>query len=288
MSTDPTSSNFDPLKALYTETKKKSAEVKVYDNVATFEAKLKRQDTKGKDDTVKKEPKKSKSFSQNKKLIEEAEKRDLSKLKEMMEIRKKMDAAKNEEQGEEAELKVMERKSKLPKNVFTSMKALQLGPMSLLNQLVEKRQRCHVYTRNFVGLRGVLVGFIVAFDRFMNLAMVDIDDTFCTAPLGKVKDHQKPLSVSQLRHALEALKLENKRAADTRGKHRATTGVTVVQKSTSSSNISQNSKVLKINRIRGKGKPLEVFHGGSPQLYQRHLRQMYVRGDIIVLITPDS
>ncbi|XP_013777212.1 U7 snRNA-associated Sm-like protein LSm11 [Limulus polyphemus] len=52
------------------------------------------------------------------------------------------------------------------------------GPLGMLNKCVQNQTRVKVWTRNFNELRGICTGFIVAFDKHWNLAMVDVDEVY--------------------------------------------------------------------------------------------------------------
>ena len=49
------------------------------------------------------------------------------------------------------------------------------GPFSILHTCLTKRLRVKVWTRRYKGLRGVLAGYLVAFDKHMNLVSVCLD-----------------------------------------------------------------------------------------------------------------
>ncbi|KAK7071131.1 U7 snRNA binding [Halocaridina rubra] len=76
------------------------------------------------------------------------------------------------------------------RNVLTRMDEMQ-GPLALLRQCRENNIRIKVYTRNHSEIRGILTGYIVAFDKHWNLALRDVDEIFqkklrCKTPaLGK-------------------------------------------------------------------------------------------------------
>ncbi|XP_078491436.1 U7 snRNA-associated Sm-like protein LSm11 isoform X2 [Ciona intestinalis] len=94
---------------------------------------------------------------------------------------------------------IKERKKGKPlSTIFNSMQKLSEGPFSVLHRITNERVRCKVFTRNFYGLRGVLCGYVVGYDRFMNMVMVDVDETFCKSPLGGVAQHQRRLSTSKV------------------------------------------------------------------------------------------
>ena len=290
MSTKPTSDEFDPLLALNS-TIKSSENVKVYDNIAVFEANMTRKDAT---ETPQVSRQKEKSFSQRKRIATEVKNRDVSKLKELMEIRKKMD----EESGKPT--KKVEKSSSKQRppfsNLFTVMEKLSVGPLSLLYKITKECLRCRVYTRHFSGLRGVLVGFVVAFDRYMNLAMVDIDETFIICPRGDVANHQKKLSTSQLEKALKHIEKHgietNKHSLASSIPHHHVTGVVKQKSSVSTVFRKQSSKAedtdFLVKRFDNLHIPpseeAQTFHRGSPQLYHRHVNNLYVRGDSVVLL----
>nr|XP_039265187.1 U7 snRNA-associated Sm-like protein LSm11 [Styela clava] len=293
MSTDPTSSDFDPLLALYSsDNEPQTSDVKVFDNIAMFEGSLKRQQHSEKTKNAPGSSKRSqKSFSQRKRMEEEARNRDLRKLKEFMEMRKKIDRGEKPE-DEKPEKKVRSQRTRTRKTLFTSMEKLSEGPYSLIHRIVREHLRCNVYVRDFCGLRGVCSGYVVAFDRFTNLAMVDVDETFRKPPLGKVADHQKQLTVASLMDAMKNISLGNTSSKVTQFKktvqHRATTGVQIVATASDKKKPSTELPSSSETKIKVVGKDYfkpEVFHGGTPQLYHRHLDNLFVRGDSIVLVS---
>ena len=49
--------------------------------------------------------------------------------------------------------------------------------------------------------------------------------------------------------------------------------------------------VLSVKRYNTRNPPnssLQTFHGGNPQLYHRHINNLYVRGDSVILISLPS
>lgn len=48
----------------------------------------------------------------------------------------------------------------------------------LLRRAVRERQRIEVLTRDCRGIYGILTGWLIAFDRHMNLIMSDVDEVF--------------------------------------------------------------------------------------------------------------
>lgn len=66
------------------------------------------------------------------------------------------------------------------RNVLTYMErvAVKGGPMAFLTECVEQRIRVKVVVRGAVQIRGSLEGFIIAFDKYWNLALSDVDELF--------------------------------------------------------------------------------------------------------------
>ncbi|KAM4747882.1 U7 snRNA-associated Sm-like protein LSm11 [Rhinophrynus dorsalis] len=97
------------------------------------------------------------------------------------------------------------RKKREPKNVLTRMTLHAGSPLGELNRCVQDRIRIKVHTRTFKGLRGVCSGFIVAFDKFWNMAMVDVDETYRKPILGKAFYNEPQLTLTRL---FDRLKLQ--------------------------------------------------------------------------------
>ncbi|KAK6299247.1 hypothetical protein J4Q44_G00307570 [Coregonus suidteri] len=101
------------------------------------------------------------------------------------------------------------RMQKAAKNVLTRMPLHTGSPLGELHRCVEERIRVKVHIRTFKGLRGVCSGFIVAFDKFWNMAMVDVDETYREPLLGEALYHEKALTVTRL---FDKLKLQESAA----------------------------------------------------------------------------
>ncbi|GFR80642.1 U7 snRNA-associated Sm-like protein LSm11 [Elysia marginata] len=73
------------------------------------------------------------------------------------------------------------------KNVFTRMEAMS-GPLSLLSRCVKNKEHVRVVTRGAVTLSSICRGYIVAFDKYCNMAMIDVDEIYRRpSALGKVR-----------------------------------------------------------------------------------------------------
>ncbi|KAH8944478.1 hypothetical protein BDL97_13G112800 [Sphagnum fallax] len=55
---------------------------------------------------------------------------------------------------------------------------LKDGPLGLLVECYEKRGRVLVWTRHAHGIRGTLVGFLLAVDKHFNMVLQDVDEQY--------------------------------------------------------------------------------------------------------------
>lgn len=142
-------------------------------------------------------------------------------------------------------------RKKIVRNIFTFMqKQSEGGPMSVLSRCVEKRVRVKVVTRKLNGARGFCTGIIVAFDKHWNLALIDVDETYSRLR------HRKP-EADALSDEMES-KL-NVAPATKNAMKRETVGESTVQ-------------IVKTRR--------------STELCQRHVPQVVLRGEHVVLVQP--
>mmetsp|Transcript_8484 Transcript_8484/g.15996 ORF Transcript_8484/g.15996 Transcript_8484/m.15996 type:complete len:369 (-) Transcript_8484:56-1162(-) len=96
-------------------------------------------------------------------------------------------------------------KNKVP--VFTAMAAKyeQSGPLSLLHSIHVNRQRVRVMIRFVDCIRGTLTGYVIAFDKHMNMLMRDVDEVY-TSRITKVleaEDMTKPELELERRKCIE-------------------------------------------------------------------------------------
>ncbi|KAK7004048.1 U7 snRNA-associated Sm-like protein LSm11 [Biomphalaria glabrata] len=73
------------------------------------------------------------------------------------------------------------------RNVFTRMSNVE-GPLILLQRCVKERLLVRVITRGAVFLHGICRGYIVAFDKYFNMAMIDVEEIYRRpASSGKIR-----------------------------------------------------------------------------------------------------
>ncbi|XP_077980147.1 uncharacterized protein LOC144435426 [Glandiceps talaboti] len=83
------------------------------------------------------------------------------------------------------------------RNVFTRMEGMQ-GPMGQLYECVQDRIPIRVCTRTFKGLRGICRGYLVAYDKYWNLAMVDVDEVYKKPTMGKSLFNEERLTFTKI------------------------------------------------------------------------------------------
>ncbi|MGH0123215.1 UNVERIFIED_CONTAM: hypothetical protein FKN15_011239 [Acipenser sinensis] len=189
---DVSSDRFDPLLALYSpDIPLPYPNVKCFNNLAEYESFLKGGRGRAKPENVEKKNRKSKKGVPDPERIE--------RLKKLM-----VNNPANEEEGGSGR-KRLPRRAKAPKNVLTRMPLHAGSPLGELHRCVKERLKIKVHIRTFKGLRGVCSGFLVAFDKFWNMALVDVDETYRKPVLGKAFYHEPALTITKL---FDRLKLQ--------------------------------------------------------------------------------
>ncbi|KAJ7316546.1 hypothetical protein JRQ81_002708 [Phrynocephalus forsythii] len=97
------------------------------------------------------------------------------------------------------------RARRAPRNVLTRMPLHEGSPLGELNRCVRDGIKVNVHIRTFKGLRGVCTGFLVAFDKFWNMALTDVDETYRKPVLGKAFYVEPQLTLTRL---FDRLKLQ--------------------------------------------------------------------------------
>jgi len=317
-STDPSSSKFSPLDALYDvdinwekfDNEKLEEGVDIFHTVQHFERHLLNEKQKQDGTYVELKKGENKSFCKLKKMHAEADKRDLTKIKRLMRERLEDDKKRGIKRP---------RQELAMRNLHENLQALCLGPYDVLRKAMKRRRLVRVYVRHCSGLRGVLIGFIKSFDRFMNLVMSDTHEVFAHAPSGEAAEHQRKLSVAMIDEAVRMMGLEVP-VTDFVPRDRDTAKCKVFQKNmiksiqlggtlecknpsgtltvdeaslrkkppaadaSVSAAATTTVKMKKPKDCKGRKFPgLLKFKGGPPTLFHRFLECTYVRGDNIVI-----
>ncbi|XP_062977633.1 U7 snRNA-associated Sm-like protein LSm11 [Elgaria multicarinata webbii] len=109
------------------------------------------------------------------------------------------------EPGPEAAERDRARARREPRNVLTRMPLHEGSPLGELHRCVRDGVKVNVHIRTFKGLRGVCSGFLVAFDKFWNMALTDVDETYRKPVLGKAFYVEPQLTLTRL---FDRLKLQ--------------------------------------------------------------------------------
>ncbi|XP_060904982.1 U7 snRNA-associated Sm-like protein LSm11 [Labrus mixtus] len=289
---DVCSDKFDPLLALYSPTVPLPfPNVKCFNNVSAYESFLRGGRGRAKPENVEKKRQKA--------MKGVADPERIARLKKLM----VKNPVKDPEEGEESTPR--RRRHKTQKNVLTRMPLCKGSPLGELYRCVQERIRVRVHIRTFKGLRGVCSGFVVAFDKFWNMAMVDVDETYREPLLGEALYHEKALTFTRL---FEKLKLQESSAAeDAAKKHRARessspqqppnqthlsaqpadkSGDSRPQSKLSGGDTSTQEK----GRVSLKDPGPEVCKKKESQKYgkvhTRHVNQLFIRGESVLLVNP--
>lgn len=261
---DVCSEKFNPLLALYSpNVTLPFPKAKCFNNVAEYESFLKGGRGRAKPENVEKRRQKA--------MKGVADPERLEKLKKLMVNNPVAQPEEVESSG------TQRRKKKKPvKNVLTRMPLCAGSPLGELYRCVQERIRVKVHIRTFKGLRGVCSGFVVAFDKFWNMAMVDVDETYRDTLLGQAFYHEKALTISRL---FEKLKLQETLGGDEAAKmqdiqakhseHQAETSNSKGTSTTDPKEISQKKVAQKYGKV-----------------HTRHMNQLFIRGENIILVSP--
>ncbi|KAM7042234.1 U7 snRNA-associated Sm-like protein LSm11 [Acridotheres tristis] len=108
------------------------------------------------------------------------------------------------------------RRRRAPRNVLTRMPLHEGSPLGELHRCVRDGIRINVHIRTFKGLRGVCTGFLVAFDKFWNMALTDVDETYRKPVMGKAFYAEPQLSLTRLFDRLKLQESSGKKGADSK------------------------------------------------------------------------
>ncbi|XP_023700445.1 U7 snRNA-associated Sm-like protein LSm11 [Paramormyrops kingsleyae] len=267
---DVSSEHFDPMLALYSpKFSLPFPDVRCFNNVAEYESFLRGGRGRAKPENVEKKKRKAQKGVADPERIER--------------LKKLMVKAAPPEGEESGSSRRPPRKQKAPKNVLTRMQLHSGSPLGELHRCVKDRVRVKVHIRTFKGLRGVCSGFVVAFDKFWNMAMVDVDETYRKPLLGDAILHAPSLTVTRL---FERLKLQESpepgqsgAAGDSVSEAAAQKPVfpTSRQPSTGQSGTAEGQG----STARKEGKRTKADY---QTVHTRHISQLFIRGENVLLV----
>ncbi|XP_077104142.1 U7 snRNA-associated Sm-like protein LSm11 [Siphateles boraxobius] len=279
---DISSDKFDPLLALYSpKVPLPYPNIKCFNNIAEYESFMKGGRGRAKPENVEKRLRKAQKGK--------ADPERIARLKKLM-VNNPV-----EEEGEGSGVKRPPRQRKAAKNVLTRMPLNTGSPLGELNRCVQEKIRVKVHIRTFKGLRGVCSGFVVAFDKFWNLAMVDVDETYREPLLGQALYHEKALTVTRLFENLKVQETAGLCAVERKG------GDNLLKPDPhiSSSQLRDQTRSRTDNKHTQERSELSEKDGGTPKVTQqseskpkvkygrvhtRHVNQLFIRGENILLV----
>ncbi|WAQ96124.1 LSM11-like protein [Mya arenaria] len=173
---DPTSPRFDPRRALYSRVEPfPGTSSRQFNNLTEFENFL-----QGKDAKSMKQKKTEKEKSEDNKDVGIVAIRAAAQAREN--VRKKAILEKNA--GPLERSKTQERR-RMVRTLFTVIEGYDKGPLSLLRRCMSERLKVEVMIRAAVSVRSKCRGFVAAFDKHFNMALVDVDETFIKPEVSK-------------------------------------------------------------------------------------------------------
>ncbi|XP_057706298.1 U7 snRNA-associated Sm-like protein LSm11 [Corythoichthys intestinalis] len=281
---DVCSEKFDPRLALYAPVVPLPfPNIKCFNNVAEYEGFIKGGRGRAKPENVEKKRREAMKGVADPERIE--------RLKKLM-VNKKL--ADEGDEGGSSNPTPQRRRHKPIKNVLTRMTVCQGSPLGELHRCVEQRIRVKVHIRTFKGLRGVCSGFVVAFDKFWNLAMVDVDETYREPLLGKALYHEKALTISRL---FEKLKLQDNSCSEGAATKHHVQGERsqhplLNPKDSSKHSSAHFAKWRGNDEISETPKDPKASQEKECKVYgkvrTRHINQLFIRGENVLLINPES
>uniref|UniRef100_A0A3B1JAQ1 LSM11, U7 small nuclear RNA associated n=1 Tax=Astyanax mexicanus TaxID=7994 RepID=A0A3B1JAQ1_ASTMX len=278
---DVSSDQFDPLLALYSpQVPLPFPNIRAFNNLAEYESFIKGGRGRAKPGSAEQKLRKARRGAGP------ADPERLERLRRLM-------VQNPVEEGEQS--RGRQRKQRARKNVLTRMPLHEGSPLGELNRCVQERIRVKVHIRSFKGLRGVCSGFVVAFDKFWNLAMVDVDETYREPLLGEAFYHEKALTVTRLFQKLQLQ--ESKPSTATTSKPADPSGET----HHSSKGSTSRSRGTRQERVKGVADPRTAARhardAASEQrpkvskpkveygrVCTRHVNQLFIRGENVLLV----
>ena len=171
------------------------------------------------------------------------------------------------------------RRPKRPtRNVLTRMDEAEEGPLSVLRRAVKNGIRIRVWTRAHVYIRGICSGFLVAYDKHMNLAMTDVDEEFLVPKSTRDAEHER----ARKRRRRRRLKEEEEK------KENAAVGVAEDEEDDEEEELKAAIGEWRVNDDRPE---LTTSADGNQtrfkfgQLHKRHIGQLFIKGDNVVMVS---
>lgn len=138
-------------------------------------------------------------------------------------------------------------------------------------------------------------GFVVAFDKFWNLAMVDVDETYREPLLGQALYHEKALTITRLFEKLKvqetaALSAVERKQGDKLLKSDPRSGSSQLKDQSRRSDSRHNKEKPELSEIdkstssREMQKPESRPKVEYGRVHTRHVNQLFIRGENVLLV----
>jgi len=151
------------------------------------------------------------------------------------------------------------------------------GPLSFLHQVHIQRKRIRVLVRYIDCIRGTVTGYLLAFDKHMNMILRDVDEVY-TSRITKVFNNDDycdtMMSKSEIElHRRRFITQDRERKLDSRGDKR-------LMNNNNNNNHNQQQQQQQQQQQRQQ----HVSFYPTFRVYERHIDQMFIRGDGIVSV----
>lgn len=142
---------------------------------------------------------------------------------------------------------------------------IRQGPLGLLVRCYEERARIQVWTRHTHGIRGTMVGFVRALDKHFNMVLHDVDEQYSVRRrVPRLVNKRGRAKVPKNEEEMSANSLLDKVREDGTERQR------------------KEQIAVGVENLTEAMKELRLF----PKLEyrRRHLKQVFVRGDSVVMV----
>ena len=162
------------------------------------------------------------------------------------------------------------------RNVLTRMDEAEEGPLSVLRRAVKNGIRIRVWTRAHVYIRGICSGFLVAYDKHMNLAMTDVDEEFLLPKSTRDAEFERARKRRRKRRLKEE---EEKEGEEEEAENESAAEEDEELLKAAIGKWRVNDDRPELTSVEGNRK----FHFG--QLHKRHIGQLFIKGDNVVMVS---
>ena len=176
------------------------------------------------------------------------------------------------------------------RNVLTRMDEVEDGPLSLLRRAVRDGIRIRVWTRAHVYIRGICSGFLVAYDKHVNLAMTDVDEEFLIPKTTRDAEHDRMRKRKRRRRLRE---LERKNMMETGEEEEEEKELSEMKYDDEGKEEEESCHAepapdfgewgTNETPLLTSSKSKRIFKFG--QVNKRHIGQLFIKGDNVVMVS---